>query len=43
MAGGIDVTSRKPRRLRGTPALKFGNRLSLAILGVSSLIGFGLY
>lgn len=40
MAGGIDTSKRKPRQLRGTPALKFINRASLATLAVGCFCGF---
>lgn len=38
MAGGIDTSKRKARQLRGTPALKFINILSL----ISITAGLGL-
>ncbi|KAG4073603.1 hypothetical protein HA402_000827 [Bradysia odoriphaga] len=42
MDNRIDVTKRKPRRLRGTPAQSFINRGSLIILGVGTIIGLAL-
>lgn len=38
----IDVTKRKPRRLRGTPALSFVNRASLIVLGVGVALGLAV-
>lgn len=39
MAGGIDTSNRKPRQLRGTPAFKFGNRLSATVVGIGIASG----
>lgn len=39
MAGGIDTSARKPRRLRGTPAVKFSNRFAFAVLGFGVISG----
>lgn len=39
MAGGIDTSNRKPRRMRGTPAIKFSNRLAAVVLGFGILTG----
>lgn len=39
MAGGIDTSYRKPRQLRGTPALKFGNRFAGIVVGVGTISG----
>lgn len=42
MAGGIDTSGQKPRRLKGTPALRFVNRYSFLILTICSGIGYGI-
>ena len=34
-----DVTNRKPRRLRGTPARKFGIKVSIGVIFIGCLIG----
>lgn len=39
MAGGIDTSKRKPRQIRGTPAVSFINRNSLFLLMGSVVIG----
>lgn len=40
MAGGVDTSDRKPRKIRGTPALRLVNKLSLLSVGVGTLIGY---
>lgn len=39
MAGGIDTSNRKPRQLRGTPALRVVNFYSL--IGVTAGLAVG--
>lgn len=39
MGGSIDSSKWKPRKLGGTPSRSFIRYLSLAVLGVASLIG----
>lgn len=42
MAGGVDVSKRKPRRIGNTPANAYIRTRSLAILAVGTLIGVGI-
>lgn len=42
MAGGIDTSKRKPRRLRGTPAASTVNKYAFLFLLGASAIGVAL-
>lgn len=42
MAGGVDISKRKPRRIGNTPANAYIRNRSLAALAVSVLIGVGI-